>query len=64
MVQPGTLWGSADGKRFRVISVTEIEGHTWVYYRDNRGWSVSEDQIREYSCYLESFLSRFTQMPE
>lgn len=64
MVEAGTLWGSSDGKKFRVISVTEINDHIWVYYREDRGWSVPEPQCREYSCYVESFLERFSKLPE
>ncbi len=59
MVEQGTKWNSPDGKEFVVIHVIEQEGHTWVHYRDNR-----RDEPREYSCYIESFLSRFSKLPE
>jgi len=58
-VKAGTRWSSTDGKEFVVIHVIEKEGHTWVHYRDNR-----KDEPREYSCYVESFLSRFRINPE
>jgi hypothetical protein len=63
MVKEGSLWHSLD-KHFRVISVTEIDGHTWVHYREDRGIKVPRLECREYSCYQESFLQRFRQVPE
>ncbi len=62
-VKPGSLWHSID-KHFRVISVTEVEGHTWVHYREDRGIKVPVIECREYSCYLESFVQRFSPSPE
>ena len=63
MVKEGTLWGSSDSKKFRVISVSEVEGHTWVHYRDElKGFDQSA--AREYSCYIESFEQRFRVLPE
>ena len=55
MVKVGSKWvGVSD--IFRVIHVVELEGHTWIHYiKEN----ASEDSHREYSCYKESFLSRF-----
>ena len=63
MVKEGSLWQSID-KHFRVISVTEVDGNTWVHYREDRGIKVPRLECREYSCYLESFLQRFIQVPE
>lgn len=63
MVKAGTLWGSTD-KNFRVISVTEIDGHTWVYYREDFGFKTPTTECKEYSCYLESFVTRFRPQPE
>jgi poly(3-hydroxybutyrate) depolymerase len=59
MVKEGTTWASVDGKEFVVMHVIEQQGHTWVHYRENR-----RDEPREYSCYMESFLSRFRIIPE
>ena len=55
MVKVGSKWvGVSD--TFRVIHVVELEGHTWIHYiKEN----ALEDSNREYSCYEESFLSRF-----
>jgi hypothetical protein len=61
MVKEGSKWEAADGAKFHVIHVVELEGHTWVHYiKEN----TNEDSIREYSCYLESFLQRFRKSPE
>lgn len=51
-VKVGSRWEGDARKRFVVISVTEVDNHTWVHYRDDSG-------IREYSCYQESFIHRF-----
>ncbi len=59
MVKEGSRWWSAEGKKFHVIHRIELEGHVWIHY-------ISEDKEnpKEYSCYEESFLSRFTPLPE
>ena len=64
MVKEGSIWGTVDGKRFRVLSVTEVEGHTWVHYREDKGFKVPAVECKEYSCYLESFKQRFRVLPE
>jgi hypothetical protein len=63
MINSGSLWTSGD-KFFRVISVAEVDGHTWVHYREDRGIKVPALECREYSCYQESFLQRFRKQPE
>jgi len=50
----GSKWRSGNFKHFYVKAVVELEGHTWVYYGE-----YGTD--REYSCYLESFLERFSE---
>ena len=55
-VNAGTLWAGKDRKKFIVISTAVVDGHKWIYYRDE----VSPNESREYSCYEESFLQRFT----
>jgi len=57
-IKPSTRWVTADGESFIVLSVTEIDGHIWVHYRKE-----NPNESREYSCYAESFLSRFYQQP-
>jgi len=59
IIKEGSKWSSIDGKVFHVIHVVELDGKTWVHYeRDN----INESQ--EYSCYVESFLQRFSKLPE
>ena len=61
MIKEGSRWSSGDHGVFRVLHTIEVEGHTWVHYiKDN----APEDRTREYSCYQESFLSRFNPLPE
>lgn len=59
MVKEGSLWSSADGKKFRVISVVEVDGHTWVHYREDLGVKIPTKDCKEFSCYMESFTARF-----
>jgi hypothetical protein len=61
MVKQGSKWWAENGKTFQVINVIEVDNHTWVYYRDLK--KVNEE-YKEYSCYIESFLQRFTPLPE
>lgn len=61
MVKEGTKWSSIDGKVFHVLHVVEIEGNTWVHYiLETKDANVT----KEFSCYQESFLSRFSPLPE
>ncbi len=55
--ETGSLWWAAGSDQFRVIDVVELNGHTWVHY-----CRTKESCIEEYSCYLESFLQRFTEI--
>lgn len=64
MVKVGSLWWGGSDKKFRVLSVTDVDGHTWVHYREDRGYKVPVLECKEYSCYLESFLERFRELPE
>jgi hypothetical protein len=62
MVTEGSKWVGVTGNdKFHVIHVVELDGHIWVHYiKEN----APEDSNREYSCYEESFLSRFRELPE
>jgi hypothetical protein len=51
-VVEGQLWSSTDGSRFKVIKQVNMYGKEWVWY-------INEDTNKEYSCWLESFVSRF-----
>lgn len=59
MVKERSRWTSSDGKIFHVIHRVELEGHIWIHY-------ILEDKenSKEFSCYEESFLARFTPLPE
>jgi hypothetical protein len=58
-IKQGSRWtGNDHSKQFIVLHVIEQDGHDWVHYRDEAG-----DPPREYSCYKDSFLSRFTPIP-
>ena len=54
-ILPGSRWKGNDDL-FQVIEVVLVEDHTWVYYRRER------DSL-EFSCWVESFLSRFSPTP-
>ena len=62
MVKVGSKWSGTGNEKniFRVIHVVELDDHTWIHYiKEN----APEDSNREYSCYEESFLSRFREIP-
>lgn len=54
-IKEGTRWSSSDGNVFHVMSVVEVDGHTWVYYEQD---DVPES--RTFSCWVESFRARFS----
>lgn len=59
-IKEGSRWTGSDYRQvFVVLSVVHTDGAIWVHYRDEKG-----DPPREYSCYKDSFLSRFTKLPE
>lgn len=60
-IKNGTRWSSSEGKVFVIISTTIVEGKEWVYYRSEKPRDHLPD---EFSCYTESFLSRFSPLPE
>ncbi len=53
----GSRWQGSNREIFRVQHVVELDKNTWVHY-------IKDDGTNEYSCYLESFLSRFVALPE
>jgi hypothetical protein len=55
-VKIGSMW-QGNEKKFTVVALKEQDNKTWIYYKN------IQDQ-KEYSCYLEAFLSRFTGLPE
>lgn len=62
-VKPGSKWWAGDNKRFRVLDVVEADGNVWVHYREDHGLTVPAN-VKEYSCYKESFVQRFRPLPE
>lgn len=56
LVTAGSKW-TAMHTKFRVISTVEINEQIWVHYIKD-----DVDDPTEYSCHLESFLSRFFQV--
>jgi hypothetical protein len=61
MITKGSIWSSSDGRTFQVINEIDLEGITWVHYRRI---DSEYDEPKEFSCYKESFLSRFYQLPQ
>lgn len=61
MIKDGSKWTGGD-KVFVVLHTVEQEGHTWIHYRSEK--AEENGTPREYSCYQESFLSRFRPQPE
>lgn len=60
IIKEGSRWAGSDYRTvFIVLHTVEQEGHTWVHYREESG-----NPPKEYSCYQESFLQRFNQLPE
>ena len=55
----GSRWEGHSGSVFHVIHVVEVDGNTWVHYEQDK---INES--REFSCYLESFLQRFRELPD
>ncbi len=60
-ISMGSKWSSQDGTEFQVIGTMILEGKEWVYYRASK---PKDHMPEEFSCYKESFLSRFTKLPE
>ena len=64
-IKEGSRWWSGDNKKFVVLHLVEQQGHTWVHYRDeSTSNKFALAGCREYSCYKESFLQRFSPLPE
>lgn len=61
MITKGSVWQSADGRRFQVINEIQLEGNNWIHYRRI---DSDYDEPKEFSCYTESFLERFHKLPD
>jgi len=62
MVKVGSKWWSVNGKVFHVIQRVVIEDKVWIHYICEN--SDYETDNKEFSCYEESFLTRFTKLPD
>lgn len=59
-VTVGSRWWAGTNVRFKVTKIAEdTDGHIWVHYRNDK----LEDSL-EYSCYVEAFKQRFSEIPE
>ena len=53
MIKPGDTYRGNDYKKFTIEKIVDDVQGTWVHYQDNS---------RQYSCLIEAFLSRFTEI--
>jgi hypothetical protein len=53
----GSIWGSADMIKFRVIEIVYADDNVWVHY-------LRLTDNKEFSCFVDSFVSRFRELPE
>jgi len=53
MIKSGDIYCSSTCKKFIVEKTVEDDQGTWIYYKDN---------VRQYNCLIEAFLSRFTEV--
>jgi hypothetical protein len=60
-IKNGSRWSGGDGRVFVVIGTMIVEGKDWVYYRLEK---PVDHMPAEFSCFEESFLSRFRPLPE
>jgi len=56
IIKEGSRWSGNDRKTFIVLAEVYTDEAVWIHYREETG----QPDPREYSCYRESFLSRFT----
>jgi|SanBayMetagenome_1026888.scaffolds.fasta_scaffold03770_8 hypothetical protein len=57
-LEKNTIWTDGRGQKFQVLDVVDVEGKTWVHYINR-----DTEHSKEYSCYAESFVSRFIPLP-
>ena len=51
----GSTWWGGHTQRFIVTDISQDKTNTWIHYKDL-------NSTKEFSCYLESFLSRFMEI--
>ena len=60
-IQEGSVWSSSNVVRFQVINEVHVDGNDWIHYRMI---DRETEEPKEFSCYKESFLERFSKLPE
>jgi hypothetical protein len=59
MIKNNSIWRGKSGSRFLVLKTyTDSEDMKWVRYQQ-----YDCEECREFTCYEEAFLSRFTEVP-
>ena len=56
-VKIGSKWWGSNNQHFVVTNISNDNTNTWIHYKEL-------NSTKEFSCYLESFLSRFTETPK
>lgn len=63
MVKENSIWCDSNDNWFRVLHVVEVDGNTWVHYR-NESKGLVKIPVREHSCFVEAFEARFVEREE
>jgi hypothetical protein len=59
-IKLGSRWAGAGYRQiFVVLAEVKIDDAVWIHYREDLA-----ETVKEYSCYKDSYLSRFTPLPE
>ena len=61
-VKEGSIWTASDQKEFQVVKTYHFNGKSWVHYREHSGPYYQTTNVKEYNCYLDAFVYRFTQV--
>lgn len=61
-VKLGSVWRTTDDKQFMVINIVDApDGKRWIHYREH-AYKKPVLECKEYSCYEESFVERFSEI--
>ena len=52
-IKLNSCWCDGEGRKFTVLQTAILNDNIWIHYRNEQG--------REFSCFQESFISRFTE---
>ena len=61
MIKQGSRWAGSNSKKFIVLAEVNLDNEIWIHYREE---SAKGGTPKEYSCYKESFVSRFSPVPD